>query len=97
MKRDESNKKALKYSWALLLSLAVAGLALTERDSPWGPLLNGLIDLLQHQQQNGRPALPAGGQIPTSTRPLHLPAGQKVEPAAPAGLAVAVPDVAPAH
>lgn len=98
MKREEKGRKAVKYSWALLLSLAVAGLALTERESPWAPLLNGLIDLLQQQhQQQGRPGLPAAGQIPTSTGPLNFPSRQKVQPAAAHGPAVAAPDVAPAH
>lgn len=92
-----SPRSVAKYGWAAVLSLAVAGLALTEKDSPWGPLLNGLIDLMQQQQQNSRPALPAASQVPTSTGPLHLPTGKKVEPATAPGFAAAAPNVAPAH
>ena len=93
-----NNRKLLKYVWALLLSCAVAGLAATDRSSPWAPLLNSLIDLLQqHKTQGIAPALPAASEIPTSTGPLHFPARQKVQPAAAAGPAVAAPNVAPAH
>lgn len=89
-------KQAAKYLWAALLSLSVAGLALTEKDSAWAPLLNGLIDLWQHQHR-GVEGLPAGGEIPASPGALNFPARQEVEPAAAHGPAVASPDVAPAH
>jgi hypothetical protein len=90
-------RQLLKYIWAGLLSLSVASLAVTEDHSPWFPVLNGLIDLLQQQHRSGGPVLPAAGQKPTGPRPLDLPSRQKVEPAAAAAPAAAAPDVSPAH
>ena len=94
--QTDQGKKAIKYAWAVTLSLAVAGLALSENNSPWLPLMNGLIDFLQHQRGYG-PALPGAGQIPTSPGPLNFPTRQKVKPATAHGPAVAAPDVTPAH
>lgn len=95
-KQPKPGKKAIKYAWAATLSLAVAGLALSENSSPWLPLMNGLIDFLQHQKGYG-PALPGAGQIPTGSGALNFPPRKKVQPAATNGPAVASPDMAPAH
>ena len=88
--------RPVKYTWALLLSLAVGALALTERDSPWAPLLNGLIDLLQ-QQERSAPKSPPAGEIPAGSGAFHLPARQEVEPGASALPAIAPGNVAAAH
>jgi hypothetical protein len=88
--------RAAKYAWALLLSLAVAAVAVTEKDSPWQPLLNTLIDAFQLQMRADPPPLPGAGQIPAGTRPFNLPAREEVPPTAPPGGAVAPPDVAAA-
>lgn len=97
-------KSTAKYLWAALLSLSVAGLALTERDSALRPLLNGVIDLIQQQYRNDAPKdtikktlLRLTGQVPASPGPLNFPARQKIEPAAPNGPAIAPADVTPGH
>ena len=91
------NQKAprfLKYFWACSLTLAVAAVALTEKGSPWLPLLNTVIDLLQY---HGNPGLPGAGDIPAGAGPFYLPTGQKVEPTAPPRPPRTSPDMAPAH
>lgn len=94
--------KTIKYAWAALLSLSVAGLALTDGNSAWRPLLNGLIDLLQQQHQpegtnNEAPLkrLLRTGQIPAGPGALNFPPREKVQPAATNGPAVATPHMAP--
>lgn len=91
----EKMPRTVKYAWALLLSLSVGAIAVTEKGSPWQPLLNSLIDALQLQMRGDSPALPGTGQIPTRLGPLNLPPWEKVLPTAPPVRAVAPPDVAP--
>jgi hypothetical protein len=86
--------RAAKYAWALLLSLAVASVAVTEKDSPWQPLLNSLIDAFQLQMRADPQPLPGAGQIPARLGPLNLPPWKEVFPAAPTVRPVAPPDVA---
>lgn len=90
----EKMPRPVKYAWALLLSLAVAAVAVTEKDSPWQPLLNTLIDALQLQMRADPPPLPGASQIPARLGPLNFPARQEVLPAAPPGRTVAPPDMA---
>lgn len=88
--------RTVKYAWALLLSLSVAVVAVTEKDSPWQPLINSLIDALQlHMKAEPQP-LPGAGQVPAGAGPLHLPAREKVPPAAAPSGAITPPDVAAA-
>jgi hypothetical protein len=95
MIKPEVNKKAIKYVWAALLSFAVAGLAITEKDSQWRPLLNGLIDMIQNQPQGGKPLPPASGLLPQLQVPFKLPSWREVLPAAAPPPAATAPDVAP--
>ena len=90
----EKMPRTFKYAWALLLSLSVGAIAVTEKGSPWQPMLNTLIDALQLQMRGDTPALPGAGQIPARLGPLNLPPWEKVFPAAPTRRPVAPPDVA---
>ncbi len=67
MADPNTTKKRLKYAWAALLSLSVATLALTERESPWLPLVNQLVDFMQLHYQQGTPNQPAPAQSPAAT------------------------------
>jgi hypothetical protein len=88
--------RSLKYTWALLLSLMVAAVAVTEKDSPWQPLLNTLIDVIQFQMRADPPPLPGAGQIPATLGPLNFPTREKVGPGAPPVRPVTSPDMATA-
>lgn len=91
-------KRLAKYFWALLLSLSVAGLTLSNKDSAWAPVINALIDILQQQTfRTGSPGLPGAGQIPTGTGSLNLPSGEKIQPAAPPVGSVTTSDVTAGH
>jgi hypothetical protein len=89
--------RPMKYAWALLLSVAVGTLTLTERGSPWQQVLNGLIDALQHQLGGELRSLPGAGEIPASPGPLNFPTRQEVTPGTTNSPAIAAPDMAPAH
>jgi hypothetical protein len=86
--------RTIKYAWAVLLSLAVGAIAATEKDSPWQPLLNSLVDAFQSEMRADPPPLPGAGQIPTRLGPLNLPPWEKIFPTAPPRRPVAPPDVA---
>lgn len=90
----EKMPRTVKYAWALLLSLAVAAVAVTEKDSPWQPLLNSIIDAFQLQMRADPPPLPGAAQIPARLGPLNLPPWKEIFPAAPTRRPVAAPDVA---
>lgn len=92
----EKLPRGIKYAWALVLSLTVTVIAVSEKDSPWQPLLNALIDAIQLQMRADPPALPGAGEIPTGPGPLHFPTRQKVSPAAAPVSAIAPPDMATA-
>lgn len=90
----EKAPRTIKYAWALLLSLSVGALAVTEKGSPWHPIINSLIDAMQIHMQIQTPTLPGAGQIPARLGPFNFPAREEVLPAAPSVRAVAPPDVA---
>ena len=92
---SEKLPRTVKYAWALLLSLSVGAIAVTEKGSPLQPLLNSLIDALQLQMLGDTPQLPSAGQIPTSLGTLNLPPWEKIFPAASPRRPVTPPDVAP--
>lgn len=41
--------RGLKYLWGLVMTLLLAASLLLERGSPWMPLVNRAIDLMQQQ------------------------------------------------
>ena len=90
----EKAPRTIKYAWALLLSLSVGALAVTEKGSPWHPLINSLIDAMQIKIQTQTPTLPGAGQIPAHLGPLNFPAREEVLPAAPTVRTIAPPNVA---
>jgi hypothetical protein len=90
----EKAPRTIKYAWALLLSLSVGAIVVTEKGSPWQPLLNTLIDALQSQMRADPQPLPGAGQIPARLGPLNLPTWEKVLPATPTSGPVAPPNVA---
>jgi hypothetical protein len=92
----EKMPRTVKYAWALLLSLSVGAIAVTEKGSPWQPLIHSLIDALQLQMRGDTPALPGTGQIPTRLGPLNFPTREEVGPTAPTVGPVAPPDMAAA-
>lgn len=88
--------RSIKYAWALLLSLAVGAIAVTEKDSPWQPLLNSVIDALQLNMRADPAPSPGAGQIPTRLGTFNLPPWEKIFPAAPNRNAPTPPDMAAA-
>ena len=89
--------RVLKWGWALGLSASVGMLLMSDRNSPWFPVLNLLIDSIQQQSPPPSPQLPGTGQIPTGSWPFNLPALKKVFPGAAPGAAATPSDVTPAN
>ena len=89
--------RALKWGWALGLSASVGMLLMSERNGPWAPVLNMLIDTIQQHFAPTYQQLPGTGQIPTGSGPLNFPSLKKVFPAAAPGSTATPPDVAPAN
>jgi hypothetical protein len=89
--------RVLKWGWALGLSASVGMLLMSERNGPWAPVLNMLIDTMQQHLAPTYQQLPVTGQIPAGSWPFNLPALKKVFPAAAPGPAATPSDVAPAN
>jgi hypothetical protein len=94
---NNRSPRVLKWGWALGLSASVGMLLMGDRNSQWFPVLNFLIDSIQHQLNLPAPHLPATGEIPTGSGPFNLPALKKVFPAAADGVSPTPPDVPPAN
>ena len=94
---NNRSPRVLKWGWALGLSASVGMLLMSERNGPWSPVLNMLIDTIQQQLAPSHPQLPGTGQIPAGPWPFNLPALKKVFPAAAPGSAATAPDMAPAN
>lgn len=89
--------RVLKWGWALGLSASVGMLMMSDRNSQWFPVLNLLIDSLQHQFAPPAPQLPRTSQIPTGSWPFNLPTLKKIFPGAAPGATATSPDVPPAN
>lgn len=89
--------RVLKWGWALGLSASVGMLLMSDRNSPWAPVLNMLIDTMQQHLSPTNQQLPGTSQIPTGSWPFNLPALKEVLPAAAPGSAATPPDMAPAN
>lgn len=89
--------RVLKWGWALGLSASVGMLLMSERNGPWAPVLNMLIDTIQQQFTPAHPQLPGTGQIPTGSWPFNFPALKKIFPGAAPRATATSPDVAPAN
>ena len=89
--------RVLKWGWAPGLSASVGMLLMGDRNSQWFPVLNFLIDSIQHQLNLPAPHLPGTGEVPTGSGSFNLPAHKEVSPAAAAGATATTPDMAPAN
>lgn len=64
---NNRSPRVLKWGWALALSASVGMLLMSDRNSPWTPVLNMLIDSIQQQltptnQQRNDPGSPVSAQ-----------------------------------
>lgn len=89
--------RVLKWGWALGLSASVGMLMISDRNGPWAPVLNLLIDSIQQQFATPASQLPGTGQIPTGSWPFNLPALKKIFPTTSDGVPSTPADVAPAN
>ena len=94
---NNRSPRVLKWGWALGLSASVGMLLMSERNGPWAPVLNMLIDTMQQHLSPTNQQLPGTGQIPTGSWPFNLPSLKKVFPGAAPGAAATPSDVTPAN
>jgi len=71
---NNRSPRFIKWGWALGLSASVGMLLMSERNGPWAPVLNMLIDAMQQQLHPDAPKLPGTSEIPAGAGPLNFPA-----------------------